>query len=247
MYLLTGTIFSLAVFLTSALSGVFGMAGGLLLLWFLLLLFPATAAIAVHGVIQLSANFSRAWISRSYIVWPVVAKITTGVLIAAGVLLIVNYTPNAATISLAIGLMPLLVWMPTNWVKLDASRSGHALGCGLTAGGLTIAAGVSGPLIDIFFIRTHMGRRQIVATKATIQVISHAIKTIFYLDAALSLSKGEWGFVLLAAPLAIVGTNAGNYILMRMTDANFRALSRWIVTAIGVFYFIQWLVLVSWD
>ncbi len=244
MSLLSGLLFLIAVFFTSALSGIFGMAGGLLLLWFLLVLFPATAAIAVHGVIQFSANFSRAWISRSYIVWSVVAKITLGVLSAAGVLLVVNYTPNAATISLAIGLMPILVWAPTSWFRLDASRTSHALGCGFTAGGLTIAAGVSGPLIDIFFIRTHMGRRQIVATKAAIQVISHFIKTIFYIS-ALTLSGGEWGMILLAAPLAVIGTRAGNYILMRMSDANFRILSRWIVTAIGFFYFIQWIVLVT--
>ncbi|MCE8042309.1 sulfite exporter TauE/SafE family protein [Halomonas daqingensis] len=244
MHLLSGSFFLMAVFFTSALSGIFGMAGGLLLLWFLLLLFPATAAIAVHGVIQFSANFSRAWISRRYIVWPIVLKITVGVITAAGILLVVNYTPDNATISLAIGLMPLLVWAPTSWFKLDASRTSHALGCGFTAGGLTIAAGVSGPLIDIFFIRTHMGRRQIVATKAAIQVISHFIKTIFYVS-ALTLSKGEWGMVLLAAPLAVIGTGVGNYILMRMTDANFRSLSRWIVTAIGVFYFIQWIMLVS--
>ena len=245
MYILTGMIFSLIIFLTAALSAVFGMAGGLLLLWFLLLLFPVTAAIAVHGLIQFSANLSRAWVSRDYIMWPIIVKITAGVLIAAGMLLTVNYTPNAATISLIIGLMPLLVWMPSNWVKLDASRSSHALACGLTAGGLTIAAGVSGPLIDIFFIRTHMGRRQIVATKAAIQVISHGIKTIFYFKAVLSLSEGEWGYVLLAIPLAIVGTNAGNYVLTRMTDANFKSLTRWIVTAIGIFYFTQGLILIS--
>ncbi len=69
------------------------------------------------------------------------------------------------------------------------------------SGGLTIAAGVSGPLIDIFFVRSHMDRRQVVATKAMIQVVAHSIKIIFYLGAALALSAGEWAMVLLAAPL----------------------------------------------
>ncbi|PAU77444.1 sulfite exporter TauE/SafE family protein [Halomonas salipaludis] len=239
MSLISGFLFVAVVFTTSALSGVFGMAGGLVLLWFLLLLFPVATAIAVHGVIQLTANASRAWLSRRFIVWRIVALMTCGVVIAAICLLLVNYTPNAVTVSLLIGLMPILVWMPKTWFHFNAAKTSHALSCGFVAGGLTIAAGLSGPLIDIFFIRTDMDRRQVVATKAMIQVISHGIKIVFYLGAALSLSKGDWTMILLAAPFAMLGTQAGNRILQRLTDANFRTWTRWIVTAIGGFYFIQ--------
>ena len=239
MSLISGFLFVAVVFTTSALSGVFGMAGGLVLLWFLLLLFPVATAIAVHGVIQLTANASRAWLSRRFIVWRIVALMTCGVVTAAICLLLINYTPNAVTVSLLIGLMPILVWMPKTWFHFNAAKTSHALSCGFVAGGLTIAAGLSGPLIDIFFIRTDMDRRQVVATKAMIQVISHGIKIVFYLGAALSLSKGDWTMILLAAPFAMLGTQAGNRILQRLTDANFRTWTRWIVTAIGGFYFIQ--------
>lgn len=239
-----GILFVAVVFLTSTLSGVFGMAGGLVLLWFLLLSFPATTAIAVHGVIQLTSNASRAWLSRYFIIWRIVAIMTTGVVLAALGLLMISYTPNVAIVSLLIGLMPIMVWMPKTWIHFDASRPGHALVCGFAAGGLTIAAGLAGPLIDIFFIRTALDRRAVVATKAMIQVVAHIIKILFYLGAALSLSRGEWTIILLAAPLAIIGTNAGNAILKRLTDANFRAWTRWIVTAIGAFYFLQGLTMV---
>ena len=70
------------VFGTSALSGVFGMAGGLILLGFLLAWLPATTAIAVHGVIQLGANGSRAFLSRHYIDWRIVGWIVLGVMVA---------------------------------------------------------------------------------------------------------------------------------------------------------------------
>lgn len=245
MSLFIGSVFVFVVFLTSMLSGIFGMAGGLVLLWFLLIIFPAGTAMAVHGVIQLTANGSRAWLSRRFIVWRIVAFMTLGVLSAAGLLLFFNYSPNAATVSILIGLMPILVWMPKRWFHLDANRKSHALLCGLASGGLTIAAGVSGPLIDIFFVRSHMDRRQVVATKAMIQVVAHSIKILFYLGAALSLSTGEWGMVLLAAPFAILGTQAGTRILHRLTDANFRTWTRWIVTGIGVFYFAQGIYLLS--
>ncbi|AJY49152.1 sulfite exporter TauE/SafE family protein [Halomonas sp. KO116] len=245
MSLWIGAALVSVVFFTSMLSGVFGMAGGLVLLWFLLLIFPAGTAMAVHGVIQLTANGSRAWLSRRYIVWRIVAFMTLGVLSAAGLLLLFNYSPNAASVSLLIGLLPILVWLPKRWFHLNANRASHAFCCGIASGGLTIAAGVSGPLIDIFFVRSRMDRRQVVATKAMIQVVAHSIKIIFYLGAAMALSAGEWGIVLLAAPFAMLGTQAGNRILHRLTDANFRTWTRWIVTGIGVFYFAQGLFLLT--
>ena len=245
MSLWIGVALVSVVFFTSMLSGVFGMAGGLVLLWFLLLVFPAGTAMAVHGVIQLTANGSRAWLSRHYIVWRIVAFMALGVLSAAGLLLLFNYSPNAASVSLLIGLLPILVWLPKRWFHLNANRASHAFCCGIASGGLTIAAGVSGPLIDIFFVRSRMDRRQVVATKAMIQVVAHSIKIIFYLGAAMALSAGEWGIVLLAAPFAIFGTHTGNRILHRLTDANFRTWTRWIVTGIGIFYFAQGIFLLT--
>lgn len=245
MSLWMGVALVSVVFFTSMLSGVFGMAGGLVLLWFLLLVFPAGTAMAVHGVIQLTANGSRAWLSRHYIVWRIVAFMALGVLSAAGLLLLFNYSPNAASVSLLIGLLPILVWLPKRWFHLNANRASHAFCCGIASGGLTIAAGVSGPLIDIFFVRSRMDRRQVVATKAMIQVVAHSIKIIFYLGAAMGLSAGEWGIVLLAAPFAMLGTQAGNRILHRLTDANFRTWTRWIVTGIGIFYFLQGIFLLT--
>ncbi|MFG6665712.1 TSUP family transporter [Halomonas sp. HNIBRBA4712] len=233
------------VFFTSMLSGVFGMAGGMVLLWFLLLVFPAASAMAVHGVIQLTANGSRAWLSRRYIVWRIVGQMALGVVSAAALLVSVSYSPNAAIVSLLLGMMPLLIWMPKRWLHLKANRASHALACGFASGGLTIVAGVSGPLIDILFVRSQMDRRQVVATKAMTQVVAHSIKIVFYLGSALTLSTGEWGIVLLAAPFALLGTRAGTFILHRLTDANFRTWTRWIVTAIGAFYFVQGLVLLN--
>ena len=94
--LLTTAFVALAVFATSALSGVFGMAGGLVLLAILLAMLPVATAIAVQGAIQIVANGSRAWFSRAHIDWRVLGVISTG-LAAAGLLLyILRYTPDLA-------------------------------------------------------------------------------------------------------------------------------------------------------
>lgn len=227
------------VFVTSLLSGIFGMAGGLILLWVLLFLMPVGTAIAVHGVIQMVSNASRAFFSRAYIDYRILAILCLGLAVSTIALLIIDYQPDIIVVSIAIGLMPILVWLPVSRLQLDASRPLHALVCGLIAGALTVGVGVSGPTIDIFFIRTQMDRRKVIATKAAIQVISHATKIVFYWNAAQMLPRSDWIVILIAAPIAIFGAHAGHGILQKMTDTDFRRWTRWIVTVVGAVYFTQ--------
>ena len=228
-----------AVLVTSTISGVFGMAGGLILLAILLALLPVGTAIAVQGAIQIIANGSRAWFSRAFINWRILAIVCVGLLVAAIVLFLVRYTPDLVTVCIAIGLLPILVWIPKHWLALDASKPLHALICGFVSGGLNLAVGAAGPTVDIFFIRTEMDRRAIIATKAAIQVISHASKLLFYGFAMASMAAGDWLIVLIAAPFAIAGTQLGYQILQRLTDARFRSWTRLVVTAIGLFYLLR--------
>src|SRR5690606_25694506 len=109
----------------------------------------------------------------------------------------------------------------------------------LLSGALVISVGVAGPMIDIFFIRTAMDRRKVIATKASIQTLSHLAKVAFYWNAAAGLSTIDWIALAVAAPTAILGTRTGNSILQKITDANFRAWTRWVVTAVGAVYLAQ--------
>ncbi|MFY9240187.1 MAG: hypothetical protein WAO78_15185 [Roseovarius sp.] len=49
MNLIFAATLMIAAFLTATLSGVFGMVGGMVLLWVLLLLMPVRAALALQG------------------------------------------------------------------------------------------------------------------------------------------------------------------------------------------------------
>jgi len=238
-------LLALAVFATSTLSGIFGMAGGLVLLAILLALLPMAAAIAVQGAIQIVANGSRAWFSRAHIDWRVLGVICTGLAAAGLVLYILRYMPDLAAVCIAIGLMPILVWIPKDWLALDAQKPLHAFICGFVGGGLNLAVGASGPTVDIFFIRTAMDRRTIIATKAATQVVSHAAKVVFYGGLATAMGHGEWMLVLVAAPFAVAGTNLGYHILQRLSDDGFKNWTRWVVTAIGLFYFVRGLSLLG--
>src|SRR3954469_789928 len=53
-----------SVLSTSFISGVFGMAGGMILIGFLLSFMPLAPAMALHGITQIAANAARAWLCR---------------------------------------------------------------------------------------------------------------------------------------------------------------------------------------
>jgi uncharacterized membrane protein YfcA len=242
MTLMTGAFIVVMSFLTAALSGVFGMAGGLLLKGALALVLPVSATFVVHGLLQLVANGWRAILHRRHVIWRIVGVYALGAFLAAGVMAYVALEPTKATLYLLMGLVPGLVWLPDGWVKVDASRPPQAFICGLSVTGMNLTAGVAGPLLDVFFVRTALTRHQIVATKAATQVFSHLMKIIVYGAPLLAVGgRGVppvWVFAF-AVPLSMLGTAAGGVVLNRLSDVNFKRYLRLILTGIGALYLVQ--------
>ncbi|HZZ68524.1 MAG TPA: TSUP family transporter [Phenylobacterium sp.] len=242
MTLLTGGFIVAMSFLTAALSGVFGMAGGLALKGALALVLPVSATFVVHGILQLVANGWRAILHRKFVNWRIVAVYALGAFTAGALIGLIVYEPTRATLYLLMGLVPGLVWLPPGWIKVDASRPGQAYVCGLAVTGMNLTAGVAGPLLDVFFVRTALTRHQIVATKAATQVFSHMMKIVVY-GAPLFGAGGKgvpplWVFAL-AIPLSMLGTAAGGVVLNRLSDVDFKRYLRLILTGIGAVYLAQ--------
>ena len=226
-------------FVTAALSGVFGMAGGLMLKGAIALVLPVSATFVTHGLLQLVANGWRAILHRKYVVWRIVGVYALGSAVAGGLMASIAVEPTKATLYLLMGAVTGLLWIPQSWLKLDAERPAQAFVSGLSVTGLNLTAGVAGPLLDIFFVRTALTRHQIVATKAATQVFAHLAKVIVYGAPLIALhGKGlpPWWVFALAIPLSMAGTAVGGLILERMDDVNFKRLSRLIVTATGLLY-----------
>jgi uncharacterized protein len=235
----TALFLILTAFLTAVLSGIFGMAGGLVLMGALALVLPVSAAFVTHGLLQIVANGWRAVLHRQHIAWPIIWNYALASAAAAAVVLAVGFMPSKPLLFLLLGLVPMLVWLPKHWLQLDASKTRHALASGFLVTSLNLSAGVAGPLLDIFFVRTELGRHQIVATKAATQVFSHLAKIIVYGAPLLVAGQGgvpPWWLFALAIPMSMLGTTAGGWVLDRLTDGNFKRWTAWIVTAIGLFY-----------
>lgn len=242
MPILVAAFILVVAFITSAVSGVFGMAGGLMLMGALALVLPVSSAFVAHGFIQLTANGWRAILHRKHVQWKIVGLYAIASLVAGLLVASLAFTPSKPFLFLALGLVPGILWLPKHWVRLDAAKPFHALASGFLVTSLNLLAGVAGPLLDIFFVRTTLTRHQIVATKAATQIFAHLAKIVVYgapLIAAKGLPPSFFWVIVAAVPLSMLGTVVGGRILDRMSDRGFITWTRYIVSGIGVVYLIQ--------
>lgn len=239
---LLAIIFS-AVFVTSLLSGIFGMAGGLILMGVFTAIFPLSYAMVLHGVVQLFANGWRAFLIRQHIQWRIVGRYLIGVVLAIGGLCLVFWQPDKQAVFIMLGVLAFVPWIPKSLFALDVNRPFQAEVLGFIAQALNTLAGVVGPVLDIFFVKSDMTRQQIVATKGATQVIAHLTKIGFWtLPVLMSAEEGALPPIWLcvaALPVAMTGTWVGGKVLDKMTDVSFRSWTKYILTAIGVVYLMR--------
>jgi uncharacterized membrane protein YfcA len=231
-------LFSLAaaVLFTSFVSGVFGMAGGMMLMAIMLAMVPVGTAMVLHGVAQLTSNAWRAWLWRTYVDWRVVRRYLAGLALAVGSMGLVAFAPDRGMVLIALGVLPFLVLALPDRLVPQVDRPYGAQLCGVFNGLVNLLAGVSGPLLDVFFVRSDMDRRTVVATKAACQSFAHATKLVYFgalFNVWQQSALSPW---ILAAcvVLAAIGTTCSRAVLDRLGDASFRRWTRVIVMAIGL-------------
>ena len=235
---------------TAFVSGIFGMAGGLILMGVLLNYVSVPTAMIIHGSIQMVANGWRAFLLKEDINWLAFRRYAAGAAIGVAVLGVVFWAGariGKQTVYLILGLAPLLIWLPKERFNLDILKRSHAVGAGVMVQALNTLAGVAGPALDLFFVRNAMTRQQIVATKSVTQTLSHIVKIGFWSAPALFAANGDvfpplW-FLVAAIPLAMSGTWLGKQVLIRMQDANFKQWLKGLVTVIGLYYLTRWAIL----
>src|ERR1700732_5488848 len=75
-------LLAFTILLSSFISGVFGMAGGMILLGVLLNYFDVASAMILFSIIQFCANGWRAYRWRDYVRWPLVHTYVGGAVLA---------------------------------------------------------------------------------------------------------------------------------------------------------------------
>ncbi|HEV7263687.1 MAG TPA: TSUP family transporter [Falsiroseomonas sp.] len=234
-----------ATVVTTLLSGVFGMAGGLLLVGLLLVLLPLPAAMALHAVTQIASNGWRAAFGLRHVRWGIAADYGVGCLAATLAWSAVLYIPSKPVALIAFGLSPfLLMALPAAW-KPDPGHPWHAMATGVASMSLMLLTGVAGPLLDRVFLGGRLDRHAIVATKAVCQVQGHALKLVYFGGLAATPGILDSSLVIGAVAAAALGTVLAQPLLRAMTEGFYRLWAGRLVTGIALTYVAQgtWLLL----
>ena len=236
------SLIAIATFLTSILSGVFGMAGGIIMMAILLSVLSVASAMVLHAAIQLVSNIWRAILWRKHIVWRVTPFYGLG--IVAGVILIsfVEYVPDKAVALIVVGSVPLLAVAAQRFIHLSIMNRGQTFVTAMVLTFIQMTGGVVGPLLDLLYNNAPLTRHQIVATKAMTQSVMHTVRLAYFGMLIPLLTGGEgwpaelnpvWMLVFMAA--AIVGTTTAAPILHRIKDTHFKGLSKVLIILISLY------------
>ena len=230
-------LLAVSALVTSFISGILGMAGGMILMGILLALMPLASAMMLHGITQLASNGWRALMWRREVDWRVFRGYLYGAIVTTIFFALVKFVVSKPIALVAMGLTPFLTLALPEKLHLNVERRGHATACGIICSALSLTAGVSGPILDIFFVRSKMGRHAVIATKAMTQSLSHIMK-IAYFGAFVSVEGASVHPALgaMMVLLAFTGTSLSKHVIARMNDQSFRFWTRWTVMTLGVFY-----------
>lgn len=235
--LLVLSLLAISALVTSFISGILGMAGGMILMGVLLAVLPLPVAMLLHGITQLASNAWRALLWRKEVDWRVFRGYLYGAALAVFFFAAVKLVVSKPVALIVMGFTPFITFALPQKLHLNVERRGHPFSCGIICTALSLTAGVSGPILDVFFVRSKMSRHAVVATKAMTQSLGHTLK-ILYFGAFVAVEGGvvEPWLAAMMVVLAFAGTSFSRRFLERMDDQSFRFWTRWTVMALGIFY-----------
>lgn len=229
-----------AAFATSVLSAVVGMAGGMVLMGVYAAALPVQAAMVLHGVTQLFANGFRAFLLRRRIYARGLVGYTVGALAALGGFVWLGLVVSRPVLFVLLGAIPLALSLVPRRLAPRFDLPASALACGALVTAAHLLAGVSGPLLDVFFVNARLDRFEVIATKALTQSFGHLLKIAYF---GVLLGGPERALPLWIYPLVVacayLGTRLGGRILESWNDADFRLWTGRIVIALSVLYLCQ--------
>ena len=224
---------------TSLLSGLVGMAGGVVLMAVLVNILPVSSAMVLHGITQFTANGSRTLILRKHLMWRLLPGYILGASAAVAGFSALLFVPEASVVLILVGLFPWLARLQPKSSALNITHPASNIICGFSVTSAQLLAGAAGPLLDLFYLNSGLDRQTVVANKALTQTIGHLLR-IFYYGAIISVATPlpNWLF-LAAATAAVIGTRLGTWLLARWDDQRFQKVSGQIILATGTICILQ--------
>ena len=214
----------LAAFITSSISAVLGMGGGIILLGIMAIIIPeGYVVVALHGIIQLVSNFTRSFVFRQHIKKDIIRQYLPGAVLGLSLsaliifLLITLFQVESAK-EIKIDFLKPIIGIFILWFlfgRRPQPKDDHPnfFGVGMVSGITTVFIGATGPLIAPFFIKGKLTKETIIANKAICQAISHAGKIPLFILFFQFDYFAELDVLLPLVVAVFIGTNFGKQIL----------------------------------
>ncbi len=167
-------------FLTSTVAGVVGLGGGMLLITILPSFLPLNALVPVHGLTQMSSNFSRAVFGYKDVQFEVIPKFLLGSFVGIGIFATILKFISLAYVPVFIGLYILLsLWSQKFNDKIKRYENYFLAGFFQT--GLSMVVGATGPLTMTLLLKDYGDKDKVVATSAALMSITHILKVFVFI------------------------------------------------------------------
>jgi uncharacterized membrane protein YfcA len=228
-----------AAFMTSSLSAVIGMGGGMTLLAIMATVLPPASIVPLHGVVQLCSNSSRVLVFLKHVRWKIFFVYTTLLIPAAFIASQVLGAMKFGQLKPLIGIWILvfLVWrrkkptlrQPPLWVYAPL---------GLATGFISVFVGATGPFLAPFFLRDDFNKEEIIATKAVCQAAVHLFKIPVFMSVGFDFSA-ELPFLASMVVAVVLGSLLGKRLLRQLSQAVFMKVFEAVLGSIAIYLIVN--------
>ena len=133
-------ILAISAVVTSFVSGILGMAGGMILMGILLAMMPVPTAMLLHGITQLASNAWRAIMWRKSVDWRVFRGYVLGALAATAAFAVLQLVVSKPVALIVMGFTPFVTLLLPPKLHLNVERRGHSFACGAVCSVLSLTA-----------------------------------------------------------------------------------------------------------
>ncbi|AXH14613.1 hypothetical protein CP985_02675 [Malaciobacter mytili LMG 24559] len=228
----TEILLGIITFFTSTIAGVVGLGGGMILIAILPSFLPLNALIPIHGLTQMTSNFSRAVFGYKDVQYQVLPKFILGSLLGVGIISLIIYHISLEYIPLFIGIYILLsLWSSKFNEKIKKFESYFLIGFIQT--GVSLVVGATGPLSMTLLFKDYEDKNKVVATGAALMAITHIFKVFVFIFFGFAFFEYIW-LLLFMIIGAIAGSYAGTKLRDKIDGKKFRTLLKVLLSLLAI-------------
>ena len=229
---MTELFLGIVSFLTSTVAGVVGIGGGMMLIAILPSFLPLNALIPVHGLTQMSSNFSRAVFGYKDVQFEVIPKFLLGSLVGIGIFAAILNLISLEYVPLFIGAYILLsLWSQKFNEKIKKYENYYIAGFFQT--GLSIVVGATGPLTMTLLLKDYGDKDKVVATGAALMSITHILKVFVFMYFGFVFFD-YLGVIIAMIIGAVAGSWAGTQLRDKIDGKKFTIILKVLLTALAI-------------